>query len=266
MLSSLAILIPHYNNPDGLKKSLWSVMCSFLPEVVIVDDGSTIRFDETELTNLFSDRMNLHFINHKSNKGVEFALNSGLAYIMQHPILKYIARLDCADTCHPERLDRQINFLKENPEVALVGTWTQFVAPDGKPLFVSRVPAAHADIVKAMQSYCCFIHPSVMFRTDALPTTGLYPLTFKAAEDYAFFYQFVNNFQTANLPMVLTYTEWSPTGISQTRRAKQFKSRINVLRTFAPKNLRTQMGIGRTWFLSVLPAHWVERIKQIVKK
>ena len=34
-----------------------------------------------------------------------------------------IARMDSDDICHPERFEKQINFMIDNPDVKVLGSW-----------------------------------------------------------------------------------------------------------------------------------------------
>jgi glycosyltransferase involved in cell wall biosynthesis len=41
---------------------------------------------------------------------------------------RFIARMDADDISHPERLEKQVRFLEENPETGLVGSFVKYVA------------------------------------------------------------------------------------------------------------------------------------------
>ena len=50
MASDIIVLIPHYNNIEGLKQSLLSISRSVIPvDILIVDDGSNIAIEENAL-------------------------------------------------------------------------------------------------------------------------------------------------------------------------------------------------------------------------
>ncbi len=67
-----------------------------------------------------------------------------------------------------------------------------------------------------------------MFRTQALDEIGMYSMRFPAAEDYEFFYRFVDLGKVANLDEVLIQALDDPTGISQRRRRRQILSRMKI--------------------------------------
>ena len=55
MKSDLIILIAHYNNPKGLEESILSIKEPFNVDLIIVDDGSTIKFEENHINSLYTN-------------------------------------------------------------------------------------------------------------------------------------------------------------------------------------------------------------------
>src|SRR5688500_5262867 len=115
----ICILIPCYNNPEGLAASLKSIHpggSSCL--AVVVDDGSRepVRLPE-------GLPVPVQLLRLEQNRGITEALNAGLRWIMAHTSARYIARLDCDDLAAPERFSRQKDFLDRHPEVGLLGSW-----------------------------------------------------------------------------------------------------------------------------------------------
>ena len=266
MNSEIVILIPHYNNPDGLENSLRSIKFSSPLDVLIVDDGSITKPDQSKLIRLLEGKLHLHFLYNKENLGIEHTLNQGLLYIQEHIKRKYIARLDCGDTCAPDRFTKQKDWLDANKDVYLIGSWVEFVDAQGKKIYTYRAPSKHQDIVNNMFLKCSFIHPSVMFRSEALNAIGLYPLNYKAAEDYAFFFKFVKKYKTHIIAEVLTYCELNPKGISRTKRGVQQKSKIKVIIknwSFSPYFL---LGIIRNYIILLLPYSLITKAKAIILK
>ena len=54
MDKKLIITIPHYNNPDGLIKSISSINESFKIDIIITDDGSEIKLDENQVRSKYN--------------------------------------------------------------------------------------------------------------------------------------------------------------------------------------------------------------------
>ena len=73
-----------------------------------------------------------------------------------------------------------------------------------------------------------FVHPSVVFRSEIISTTGKYPLNRKAAEDYAFFFKVVNYYKSENYPEILLDYIISTKSISVKNRKKQVYNRSQL--------------------------------------
>ncbi|MFC7419820.1 glycosyltransferase [Iodobacter arcticus] len=260
-MTRLILLIPHFNNPAGLIKSLASIGPSEQCDVLVVDDGSTrAPIEHTVARNAFKAEGELRFLNLPANRGIEHALNSGLTWITSRGY-ELIARLDCGDENLPDRFAKQIAFLKSHPDVMLLGGAASFVDQAGAEQFVLRHPCEHAAIRHAMRNNSAFIHPAVMFRTAALASTGPYPLDMPAAEDYALFSEFTRQFKVANLPDVLIRYELDPSGISLSKRRQQLQSRLAVQKKYSDGSVAALIGMARTQLLLLLPYSLVFKLK-----
>ena len=261
--TDVVVLIPHYNNLPGLIKSLQSIDHPHPIRVLVVDDGSSKAHlpNYKLLKGIVKDNIIPEIICKYPNRGIEHALNTGLDYIKSNISCKYIARLDCGDTCRKNRFEIQSKYLEDHQNIHLVGSWVKFQDTAGNDLFTIKPPANQRGIKKSMQVNCSFIHPSVMFRKEAIEKIGFYPTKFKAAEDYAFFYKFTKNYETANIRKTLTNVELNPNGISLTNRKRQLYSRLKVILYNSRLNYRTFYGIGRTMALMMVPYKYVEKFK-----
>ena len=261
-MTDIAVLIPHYNNVKGLERSLASISDREPVDIIIVDDGSTEKPDEQDLRMRYPLIPGIVCIQLEQNQGIEHALNRGLAYIRSLHRHKYIARLDCGDTCHPDRFKVQKAFLDAHPAIYLAGTWTEFRDMEGKELFTKRYPADAKTLRKKIYLNNMFNHPSVMFRAEAVEKIGYYPTDFKYAEDYAFFFRFVRHFETANIPQVLTSYEVNPAGISLSKRRKQIESRIRIILGNWHWGVYPIWGLIRSAILYVMSYALVTRLKE----
>ena len=79
-MNSLIIVIPHYNDLDGLKKTLISVIEDIKIDVIVIDDGSEDKIDESKVN--FNGNIFFKYLSH--NSGIGDALNIGLEYALQH--------------------------------------------------------------------------------------------------------------------------------------------------------------------------------------
>src|SRR4029453_6268831 len=193
---SIAVLIPVFNDDGQLDATLRSIDDPRVPVVVvIVDDGS-----ETPVVVRHPSHHEIVVLRHEVNRGIENALNTGLAYIVDRGI-PYVARLDNGDRCAPDRLVRQRDFLEQNPSVHLVGSAVEWRDDAGRSRFTRAFPTTHDRIVRALHHTMALPHPSVMFRTTVVRTAGMYSTAYPAAEDLEFFWRIARQHHVANLPI-----------------------------------------------------------------
>lgn len=263
-MNDICVLIPHYNNPRGLSKSIQSINENV--DLLIVDDGSKTLFDEDDIKNGFSGQGSFTFIYLDNNAGIEEALNTGLRHIDKVGKYQFVARLDCGDICHQDRFIKQYSFLKKNSEIAMVGTWAKVLDLDDNFLFNVTPPLDHTVLQKKMYFNCMFIHPSVMFRSSIISKIGYYPYDFEAAEDYAFFFNVIKNYKTANIGEYLISYQIDPNSISSVKRKRQVLSRIKVIWRHFYIGYYPIVGLLRNSILLLLPISFINGIKLITNR
>jgi glycosyltransferase involved in cell wall biosynthesis len=257
------LLIPFYNNLPGLLHSLQSVEYDADKyTVVIVDDGSNQPVTLDELYKRIPRNISVEIIQLPCNKGITTALNTGLQWILEQGNASFIARLDCGDTCTPERFYRQVAFLQENPRVNLVGSWCIFKDYTTNVAFRYITPTLHKKIKRGMHFRNIFIHPTVMWRCDAIKDNELYPYTYPDAEDYGFFYQLMQKGEGAIIPEYLVTCEINHKGISLSSRKKQLKSRIKVVKEYGKNRVLRYLGVFKLRLLLIIPYNLVFAVKR----
>ena len=180
MNSKLTILLPvievnHFLSLalDSLKKQTYTNF-----ECLIL----TKKLDENENKNISSfilsdNRFSLHEL---ELGGIAFALNYGLNITKS----KYLARMDGDDISHPLRLEKQVKFLDENPEYAVVGCRVNLIDIEGKKLDKSfKFFGEDKEIRKALKYRMPLCHPGLIFRTEVLMENKGY-LYGNTAEDH----------------------------------------------------------------------------------
>jgi glycosyltransferase involved in cell wall biosynthesis len=264
----ILVLIPHYNDLEGLYLSVKSIHHKDAIHVLIVDDGSdSNQIPKIEdLQKMANKNVSIFLEVINENKGITYALNYGLAHFIKDRKYGYIARLDCGDVCVKNRFSVQRDFLINNENVSMIGSWVKFKNTKDEDLFAFKPPVKHKKIKKKMSVRCNFIHPSVMMERKVIEKLGFYPDNYEAAEDYAYFYKISQNFETANINKFLTQVKVNPNGISKTKRAIQNKSKIKIIRDNSPKNLYFLYGMMFNYGLRIAPSNMVSRVKQIVMK
>ena len=118
----LAVLMTAYNAEKTIRRALDSLARNAEPfDLLIVDDCSRLPLAEF----LSSAGDGVEIIRPHENLGVAGAKNFGLARLLAKPY-DFIAMMDADDISHPERLAKQVAFLKTHPDIGLVGAWARF--------------------------------------------------------------------------------------------------------------------------------------------
>jgi len=262
------ILIPHYNNLAGLTKSLQCIYHRTGIDVLIIDDGSKIesRPEFEYLNSILNPKVTLNILYLPQNRGITEALNHGLNYILKKDTHEFIARIDCGDTCVKNRFSLQEEYMNEHKDISLVGSWVKWVADSTeKELYSYKPPTESKKIKKRMSIRCNVIHPSVMYRVSIVKKLGIYPVTYNAAEDYAYFFEMAKHSKVANIPKFLTQTEHNSEGISARNKKVQNKSKLKIVMKYGRKDLFLLYGILWNIILIYTPARLIFRVKSQLK-
>jgi hypothetical protein len=260
--SDIIVLIPHYNDLEGLYKSLSSIEENIPIDVLIVDDGSIKKPLLPYLVNRFHNIHNIYLKILEKNSGIDNALNEGLRFIVNMNRYKFVARLDSSDTCKKNRFTLQLEYLVKNPEVFLVGTWAFCTDHSGKVLYLFTHAIDHKSLRRKMYFGNMFVHSSVMFRVDAINTIGFYPTNYKHAEDYAYFFKFVKRYKTANIGIPLVNYEINPQGMSLKNRNIQARNRISIILDNWDNSAFALFGLFYNILVYITPIQILQKIKK----
>lgn len=171
--------------PEYLKKSLDSVFNQTLKpnEVILVKDGPLTLELEKIINNFSNTKSTLKIIPLEKNVGLGEALRIGV----EKCNYELIARMDTDDICKSNRFERQIECFKKNPELDMVGSWTdEFQEIDGKieVKSIRKVPEYKEEIIKKLKKSNSFNHPTIMYKKKSVIKAGNYSEEFNCLEDY----------------------------------------------------------------------------------
>ncbi|MFZ4435307.1 MAG: glycosyltransferase [Flavobacterium psychrophilum] len=263
MKNEIVILMPNYNDARGLKKSLSVISAHEEIDVLIVDDGSTSDLlNEAELQASFKGKGQLYFLYMKENGGITKALNFGLEYL-KNKEYKYIARLDAGDICLNDRFQVQADFLRNNPDIYLVGSNIIVKDLQGNFLFNIKVPTDPSQMKNRMfVSSSTVIHPTIMFKTEILTKISSYPTKYYT-EDYAFYFEVLKYFRISNIDQFLLEKELNPNSMSLKNRKRQASARLAVIKDNFYFGFYPVYGFIRNYILYLVPNSTIISIKKI---
>lgn len=194
----VTVLMPVYNGEKYLKDAIDSILAQTFKdfEFLIIDDGSTDT--SAEIIKSYDDER-IRFVQNESNLKLIKTLNNGLRLANG----EYIARMDCDDISFPERIQRQVEFMDENLEVGICGTWSETIG-DGVNKWETRFPCSNELIKAHLLINTALSHPTVIFRKSLLEKHDLsYNEEAEHAEDYDLWVRASELFDLANIPEVL---------------------------------------------------------------
>ena len=136
------------------------------------------------------------------NVGLGNALNEGLKYCSN----EWVFRMDTDDICTPDRFDKQIQFIKSNPDIVLFGGQVLEFETDPKYSNVLKsVPTTDEQIKLFSRKRCPFNHMTVAYRKDVIQKLGGYKHHL-FMEDYNLWLRVIGaGYKVANLEDVVLY-------------------------------------------------------------
>jgi glycosyltransferase involved in cell wall biosynthesis len=211
--------MPVYNGRPYLQEAIRSILNQTFGdfEFVIINDGS--RDGSKEVLEEFADQDHRIQVLHQTNQGITPSLNRGLKLARG----RYIARMDADDISHPERFDRQIEFLESNPRVGILGTQIRRVDADGNPRGQWTLPTDPDLIGWQLLFSTCLCHPTVMMRHSLLDNLNGYAEWASGAGDYELWTRAMLESQLANLSNPLHKLRRHEDSITATKREKQHR-------------------------------------------
>ena len=176
---SVSVIIPTFNRVEYLPDALDSVYSQTHPvtEVIVVDDGSTDHTVE-KLSPAYPSAQFLR----QENQGVSSARNLGIAKA-SHP---WIALLDSDDRWTPQKLERQINHLSQNPSLRAVHTGEKWIR-DGKEINIpASLDKSKEGLWERSLEKCIICPSSVLLHQSVFEKTGTFDPSLAICEDYDF--------------------------------------------------------------------------------
>jgi len=127
----LSVVMPVYNALPHLDGAIRSILDQTYRnyEFVIYDDASTDGSTE-RLREWARNDTRIRLFEGKRNLGPV----GSSSFVVEHSTAPLVARMDADDLCAPDRLERQINVLREYPRAGLVGTLFDVINDGGQKI------------------------------------------------------------------------------------------------------------------------------------
>lgn len=192
----ISVVMTAYNEEKTIGSAIESILNQTFKdfELIVVNDGSN---DKTEdIVKRIADPRIVYIKNDK-NKGMSTSRNRGILLARGD----YIAIFDADDISYPNRLEKQLDFMVQNPTIVLSGTWGVLKTQDGKRVNFKQ-PCTSQEIENCIIYTCPIIDSSLIAKKDILKKY-LYNPKLGRGQDYDLFLRLAKNHKLANIPEYL---------------------------------------------------------------
>ena len=212
----VSVVMAAYNAEKTIAETIQSVLGQAWRdfEFIIVDDGSSDRTGEIAAS--FRDPR-IIIISNPRNIGLAPSLNVGLSRAAG----QYVARTDADDVSNPQRFEKQIEFLKQSPEVGVVGAGYNLMDENSRTYDIRIPPGDDEYLQRELLKRNPFSAGSVMMRRDRLCALGGYEKEFPTAEDYDLWLRFAERGRLAIMSELLYSWRVRPDSMTHGDREKQ---------------------------------------------
>lgn len=217
----ISVVMSVYNGGEFLPAAIESILNQTYKdfEFVIVNDGS--KDGSLEVIKQYQAKDNrINLIDLGENKGFCYALNRGI----EEAKYPWIARMDADDISLPERFEKQLAMVEQNPDLVVVGSYISHINSKNEVLSVNVVgPATREEmesrIKKGHPIYV--MHPTALMKKEIVQKVGGYDPDFFSAEDIELFARMIKHGAILAIPEPLLLYRIHGGSISMNKMAKQ---------------------------------------------
>ncbi len=182
MIPRISVVMCVHNGSRYLRAAIDSVLNQSFGdfEFIIVDDAST---DSTpDILAAYARRDDrIRLLRNEQNLTAPKSANRGLRAARG----EFIARMDADDICMPDRFEKQVTHLENNPNIILVGGAAHHIDANGRRTGLYRGGAIPPVFAWNAFFFSPAMQPTVMFRTGVMRKHNLYyDQQFNRAADY----------------------------------------------------------------------------------
>lgn len=222
----VSVVVPSFNeDPEILRGSLESIRNQTFTnfECIVIDD-STRPDLAAACREVCGEDDRFIYIHPSQRLGLSGSLNLGISQACG----EFVARFDSDDVCVPERLALQVQFLRANPQISVVGGAMSIVNAEGRPIAHRSYPRTSKEIAKALQFTNAIAHPTVMFRKKVVALHGAYNTYYRYCEDLDMWLRWMNaGVLFENLPHTLVHYRQNSTSRDQANWRYNLQARVS---------------------------------------
>jgi len=252
----VSIVMPNYNGALYLREAIESVLNQTFTnfEFIIVDDASTdnsrdIIADYSARDNRIKVVFNAvnQYVNRTANIGLEAA--SG----------KYYARIDSDDICLPNRIEMQYEFMENNPDVLICGSYCHIIDKNGNIISNKKFPIEDYEIKRALWRRTPIQHSCLFARREIIINNGKYNATDTPSEDLEMLIRLGSKYKFANIPEYLVKYRVHGNNIIMRQQRAVIRKTVQLRKEGIKKynydvTMMDKIFINLTWFVQFFPS------------
>jgi len=188
---NISVIIPTYNRASLIERAVGSVLEQTFKsrEIIVVDDGSTDNTAEV-IKNIDSPLVKYVF---RKNGGPGAARNTGVKIATGD----WIAFQDSDDVWRPDKLEKQVEHIRKNPEYGLIYSSYEMHLEDGTGIVMpgkNGGMALEGNIFIPLLVRNTVGAPTVMVQKKLFESVGGFDETLKSLEDWDFVLKFSRDY------------------------------------------------------------------------
>lgn len=264
----LSVYMPVFNAAPFLAESIESILSQTYKnfEFIIIDDASTDNSWKIIKSYAHLDPR-IRAYRNRLNLGVSTTSNIAISQAR----CKYLARMDADDISTPDRLKKQIKYLKSNPKTVVVGAQCTIINQSNQVIGFKNFPLSPASIndmlfwaVPIQQGY-------MMINRFLLPNNfPWYSASKTSAEEIDLYFKLSEYGLLANLKDNLYFYRQVDNSLSRINPKKTFyltlQSRLAAIRNgFQPSIKAIFINLAQIFVISILPSSLVYSLWYLIR-
>jgi glycosyltransferase involved in cell wall biosynthesis len=184
----VSVLMTIYNAASFLHESIDSLIAQDFSnwELIAIENGST---DESASILAGYKDPRIRIFSFPQNIG----RTPALCQAFNQALGEYIAVLDADDVAYPQRFNKQVEFLNNNLETVLVGSWVKEIDERGQEFKTWEPPVNSYELYECLGWISPIVNSSVMYRRKIALAAGGYPQQYVYAQDFALLLELVQH-------------------------------------------------------------------------
>lgn len=196
-------------------------------EIVIVVDGPVPEPLTNVINEIEENIPSIRILWQKENRGLGKTMANGVLKCSN----ELIARMDSDDIASSDRFEKQINYLKGNPDISIVGGQiSEFIDTPGNIVGYRRVPLSPNECRAYYRDRDPLNHVTVMFRKSDILAAGNYQPWHLDEDTYLWGRLLKNGYRIANLQDILVNVRVGKEMYARRGGWKYFKSDSKILK------------------------------------